>query len=192
MEIDKNSQLLLVLKLAPLPFHEFIYLPSEDLQSLVTVSPESTAMRPEHRGSVTQTVSEKLNIFLSTLPPPHPLDQLSIDEINKTRDVILRAHPSSSIIFRTITLEEPAKVLLLPFLQAEHRREVTNRTRRPPRLARVLFDAIEEDRSLELCDSVVDVTLGEEVSFDLIEKKYHSPLNAYDLPLSFKPFSRLK
>ncbi|CUS11345.1 unnamed protein product [Tuber aestivum] len=137
-------------------------------------------MRPEPRGSVTQTVSEKLNILLTT-PPPHPLDQLSVDEINRTRDAILRAHPSSSIVFRTITLEEPAKVLLLPFLQAEHKREVTGRPRRPPRLARVLFDAIGEDRSLELCDSVVDVTLGEEVSFDLIEKKYHSPLNADEI-----------
>lgn len=143
-------------------------------------------MRPEPRISVTQTkVSEKFNIFLST-PQPHPLDQLSVEEVNKTRNVILRSHPGVSIAFRTISLEEPRKVALMPFLQAEHRGELTSRTKRPPRRARVLFEAISKDRSVELRESVVDVVAGEEKSHQVIDKKHHAPLNAYVLYPTFQ------
>lgn len=138
-------------------------------------------MWPESRISVTQTkVSEKLNIFLS-VPQPHPLDQLSVEEINKARNVILKSHSAASIAFRTITLEEPPKKALMPFLQAEHRGELSRGIRRPPRRARILFEAIAKDRSVELRESVVEVGTGEEKSHEVIDKKHHAPLNAYVL-----------
>jgi primary-amine oxidase len=76
-------------------------------------------------------------------------------------------------------LEEPPKDLLVPYLEAEHRGELNSRTRCPPRLARVLFDAIGEDYSLEFCDSVVDVVTADEASFEVVDKRFHSPMNAY-------------
>lgn len=138
-------------------------------------------MPAELRISVTQTkVSERLNKILSS-PQPHPLDQLSVDEINRARNVILKSHSAASIAFRTITLEEPPKSDLVLFLQAEHKGELTSRTKRPPRRARILFEAIAKDRSVELRESVVDVVAGEECDHKVIDKKCHAPLNAYVL-----------
>ena len=76
-------------------------------------------------------------------------------------------------------MEEPPKKLLVPYLEAEHRGELNSRTKCLPRLARVLFDAIGEDGSLEFCDSVVDVVTADETSFEVVDKRFHSPINAY-------------
>lgn len=42
-----------------------------------------------------------------------------------------------------------------------------------------MFDAIGEDGSLEFCDSVVDVVTADETSFEVVDKRFHSPINAY-------------
>lgn len=114
---------------------------------------------------------------------PHPLDQLTIEEIGKARNIILGRHSATSIGFRTITLEEPSKKILTMFLSAEHKGELSSVTWRPPRRARILFELISKDGSVELCESVVDVGTGLEKSFTVLDKKCHAPLNAYVIPL---------
>jgi primary-amine oxidase len=136
-----------------------------------------------NRSPVTHAISDKLNIRLSTQAPrilPHPLEQLSIEEIHAARAIIQNARSSSaiSIVYRNITLEEPPKALLVPFLKAEHAGTLNSRTERPPRLARVLYDVIGEDKSLDFSDSVVDVVTGKEVAYEIVDKRFHSPLNA--------------
>lgn len=52
----------------------------------------------------------------------HPLCPISASEIKRSADLIKGCWPSkTSFHFKTITLEEPAKAELVPYLEAEHR-----------------------------------------------------------------------
>jgi len=136
-------------------------------------------MRSEGLGSSRQAT---LNIRLSSftpLEPPHPLEQLSVEEVNRARGIIRLARSSLSILYRDITLEEPKKALLIPFLSAEHAGQLSPKTERPPRLVRVMYDVIATDKSVDFCDSVVNIITGQELSFVVVDKKFHSPLNMY-------------
>ncbi|EER27933.1 hypothetical protein D8B26_005949 [Coccidioides posadasii str. Silveira] len=95
---------------------------------------------------------------------PHPLDQLRAEEIVQARDVIIQAWPGSLLQFRSIFLEEPTKSLLIPFLKAEHNGTLNGYTPRPPRLARVQYDVVKENKFCGYTESVVDVNLKDEVS----------------------------
>jgi len=141
-------------------------------------------LRPESR-HVTQTHAEKNHSRISTqaprgVPPPHPLEPLSVEEINAARDVIRKARtPSVSVIYRDITLEEPPKALMIPFLNAEIGPKLNAWPERPPRVAKVLYDVIAADRkSLDFCCSMVNVITSQELSHEVIDKRFHSPLNA--------------
>lgn len=131
-------------------------------------------MRSEIPGSVTQaSIVEKIPQL-----SPHPLSQLTADEIRRAADIIRKARPSrSSIVFRTITLEEPAKAILLPFLATEHAGKLSPWTERPPRLAKVLCDVIVEDKTTDFCTAVVDIGIGQEISFEIVDKKFHAPMS---------------
>jgi len=122
--------------------------------------------------------------FLSNLPP-HPLDQLSTNEIDIARDVILQARLPASVVFRNTALEEPTKNDLLPYLVAERNGKLNDGTLRPPRLARVLYDIVTSEPAWEFCDSVVNVETSEEVSFEVVEHHYHAPLSGFVHILSF-------
>ncbi|KMU75005.1 copper amine oxidase [Coccidioides immitis RMSCC 3703] len=95
---------------------------------------------------------------------PHPLDQLRAEEIVQARDVIIQAWPGSLLQFRSIFLEEPTKSLLIPFLKAEHNGTLNDDTPRPPRLARVQYDVVKENKFCGYTESVVDVNSKHEVS----------------------------
>lgn len=112
-------------------------------------------------------------------PLPHPLEQLSTNEIDIARDVILQVRLPASVVFRNIALEEPAKAQLLPYLLAERTGELNHETERPPRLAHVLYDIVTSAPAREFCESVVNVETREEVSFDVVEQQYHAPLSGF-------------
>lgn len=118
-------------------------------------------------------------------PLPHPLDQLSTNEIDIVRDVVLQARLPASVVFRNIALEEPAKRDLLPYLVAERDRELKTEILRPPRLARVLYDIVTSEPAWEFCESIVNVDAGEEASFEPVEQQYHAPLSGFVYILSF-------
>ncbi|PGH04892.1 hypothetical protein AJ80_08441 [Polytolypa hystricis UAMH7299] len=95
---------------------------------------------------------------------PHPLDQLQAAELSVARDVIVQAHPDSVILFRSIYLDEPAKASLTEFLTAEHSRNLSDPTPRPPRQANVHYDVVRADKSQIYTESVVDIHTKREVS----------------------------
>lgn len=116
---------------------------------------------------------------------PHPLDQLSANEVHRARNVILHARGHCLIQFRAIFTEEPAKSELAPFLEAEHKGKLTSRTRKPARLARVQYDVVHDDKSHDYTESVVDVNVGKEVLHRVVDKKHQPALTLYvKLPLS--------
>ena len=51
----------------------------------------------------------------------HPLSPLSASEIVRAADFIRRLYPSAAELqFKAVTLEEPEKARLVPYLEAEH------------------------------------------------------------------------
>ncbi|KAK5275008.1 hypothetical protein LTR99_004281 [Exophiala xenobiotica] len=66
---------------------------------------------------------------------PHPLDPLTPQEIGQVADRVRDAFPGKDAYFRVITLLEPPKVEMIPFLEAEHGGQQP--TSIPARLARV-------------------------------------------------------
>ncbi|CAG8137454.1 unnamed protein product [Penicillium salamii] len=65
----------------------------------------------------------------------HPFDPLTPKEIIKAAAIVRDEFPAQNPNFRVITLKEPAKAEMVPFLDLEHRGEKTNK--RPARIARV-------------------------------------------------------
>jgi primary-amine oxidase len=110
---------------------------------------------------------------------PHPLDQLSIQESDYARQVILDARGRGSrvaINFRSIFLNEPPKHELSRFLELENAGRVTPRTPRPARVAKVQYDVIRNDRKHEYTESCVDVLSGREVQQRVVEKMHQAAL----------------
>lgn len=107
---------------------------------------------------------------------PHPLEPLSIEECHRARDIILGAHGQSILDFRSVSLEEPLKADLQPFLELEHNGDLESGTPRPPRLARVNYDVICKDRMAKYHETLVDVKNGTLVSSEVIERPAHAAL----------------
>lgn len=93
--------------------------------------------------------------------PPHPLAQLSPDEFLIARDAIVKVYGAEfSIFFKSISLSEPKRTDLVPFLAAEHDGTLSDNTKRPPRQALVEYDVISAD-SQQHTRSVVDLLTGD-------------------------------
>ena len=108
---------------------------------------------------------------------PHPLTQLSIDETNIARDVILKSHPGASIYFRIITLLEPPKAELSKFLDIEHAGRLGPSTPRPARLAEIKYDAIESGSQTPVYQEAwVDIGKKQRVNHELISTEFHASL----------------
>ncbi|KIW34028.1 uncharacterized protein PV07_00830 [Cladophialophora immunda] len=67
----------------------------------------------------------------------HPLDPLRPEEISRASQILRQSQPNEHIVFRVITLQEPAKSVLLPYLEAEHLHQPL--PQRPRREAMVQF-----------------------------------------------------
>ncbi|KAI9750798.1 MAG: protein transport protein bet1 [Chaenotheca gracillima] len=107
---------------------------------------------------------------------PHPLDQLSIDEVKRARDLILKARGKSVIEFRYLALEEPPKDELVKFLKLEHDGDLKENSPRPARQARVHYDVVYDDKRHEYRESVVDVDSGKETYHEIIDKMHQPSL----------------
>ncbi|TWU72970.1 hypothetical protein ED733_003858 [Metarhizium rileyi] len=103
----------------------------------------------------------------------HPLAQLSADEFTKARDVVIQQHGGSqTVYFRQISLEEPAKQSLIPYLEAEHAGRLTPDTPRPARQAHVEYDLIKAERH-EAVRAVVDLDEEKVVKSDTAPSHSH-------------------
>ena len=104
---------------------------------------------------------------------PHPLDILSVDETNATRDLILGLYPDAVLSFREIYLEEPPKEQLIRYLTAEHAGE---NAAPPSRRALVQYDVIGADRVPQFHEAIVDLDERERVSHVVVDKSQHAAL----------------
>jgi primary-amine oxidase len=107
---------------------------------------------------------------------PHPLLPLNIGESHYARHIVRSNHAQSIIDFRTISLEEPPKSELQPFLELENNGLLSPNTPRPARVARVTYDVIDSDKVAKYYESLVDIRKGKAISSEIVEKPAHAAL----------------
>lgn len=107
---------------------------------------------------------------------PHPLSDLSAEETNKARDVVLKLHPGTVVDFRATYLLEPNKKDVLKFLEDEHAGKLTADTPRPPRLAQVKYDVIGGSEAAQYHESIIDVVTSERVKHTVVGQEHHASL----------------
>ncbi|KAK5949990.1 hypothetical protein OHC33_008951 [Knufia fluminis] len=111
---------------------------------------------------------------------PHPFDQLSFEETQRARDIILKLHPDTAIFFRYIFLEEAPKAEVKKYLEAEH----AGKTPDPlNRRAMVMYDVIDSDKVPVYNESVVDVTSGKRLDHNVVGKEFHASLTVPEFRL---------
>lgn len=104
---------------------------------------------------------------------PHPFDNLTIEETEKARDLIVKLHSGDAIFFRYIFLEEPPKSQVKAYLDAEH----AGQNPAPlNRLAFVQYDVIGSDKTPRYNESVVDITDGKRIAHEVVSNEYHASL----------------
>lgn len=106
----------------------------------------------------------------------HPLEILSVQEVNIARDVVLGNHPKTIIDFRNIFLQEPAKAELIKFLALEHSGRLSPTSPRPARLAQIQYDVIGSDKIPVYNEATVDVEKKKVVKHEVISREHHAPL----------------
>ncbi|KAH6708998.1 copper amine oxidase 1 [Leptodontidium sp. MPI-SDFR-AT-0119] len=105
---------------------------------------------------------------------PHPLTALSIQETEIVRDVVLKANPSTVVLFREIFLHEPPKAQLQAFLECEHSgQDVLNKV---PRQGCALFDLIDGSKNMSYCESIVDIDEGKVILHEVVDVKHQPTL----------------
>jgi primary-amine oxidase len=107
---------------------------------------------------------------------PHPLDPLTIDEINIARDVILNNYADVVVDFREIYLQEPAKTELLAFLREEHSGSLGIDAKRPVRLAKCQYDVIGTNKMPEFHECAVDIDHKEVLHREVVDVVHHASL----------------
>lgn len=106
----------------------------------------------------------------------HPLQQLSVQETQQVKDVILAEYKSELVIVREIWLQEPPKQLLKKYLELEHSGSLTNSSPKPARCAAAQYDVVGSDKIPYFHEAVVDVEKKTFVKHEIISKEQHAPL----------------
>jgi primary-amine oxidase len=108
---------------------------------------------------------------------PHPLQALSLQEVQLAKDIVLQEHDGELVIIREIALQEPPKKELLKFLDLEHSGSLKASSPRPARLAAASYDVIGSDSPLPYFhEAVIDVEKNMRVKHEMIGKEHHAPL----------------
>lgn len=109
--------------------------------------------------------------------PPHPFQQLSLEEAAVVKEIILSQHDGELVLIREIAVAEPAKAEMLPFLELEHAGKLTAETPRPARLAFCRYDTISSREKLPIFqEATVDLSKRTRVKHEIIGKEHHAPL----------------
>lgn len=110
-------------------------------------------------------------------PQMHPLTPLTIAETDAARDILCTAHPNAAIYFRIVTLLEPAKAELTRYLDAEHSGQLSSRTTRPARQAKIHYDAIEKGSKVPVYqEAVVCLDSKKRIRHEMISSEFHASL----------------
>lgn len=108
---------------------------------------------------------------------PHPLQQLSVAEAIKAKEILISEHDKDEVlIIREIFLQEPPKVELQKFLQLEHSGSLTESSPRPARQAACQYDVVGSDKIPYFHESVIDIEKGVRTKHEVIGKEQHAPL----------------
>ncbi|KAJ5727959.1 copper amine oxidase [Penicillium malachiteum] len=81
---------------------------------------------------------------------PHPFDPLSPAEISQAARCVKDAFPNDDIAFRVVTLFEPAKTEMIPFLEAEHAKKLEVFPPRRTALVHVNLNGLSDLRALHV------------------------------------------
>ncbi|KAJ5717301.1 hypothetical protein N7488_002947 [Penicillium malachiteum] len=81
---------------------------------------------------------------------PHPFDPLSPAEISQAAHCVKDAFPNDDIAFRVVTLFEPAKAEMIPFLEAEHAKKPGVSPPRRTALVHVNLNGLSDLRALHV------------------------------------------
>lgn len=107
---------------------------------------------------------------------PHPLDNLSVEEVNAARQVILDDYSGAVVYFREIYSQEPAKAELQLFLREEHSGRLNSNTKRPARLAKCQFDVIGASKIPEFQECTVDLEQKVITQREVVDVQHHASL----------------
>jgi primary-amine oxidase len=104
---------------------------------------------------------------------PHPFKILNTEETRVARDTVLSLHKDAVVDFREIFLQEPEKELMKVYLESEHaaRPGQSPTSKRPPRLAKVMYDVIGSDRIPEYNESIIDIEQKKRVRHEVVGKE---------------------
>ncbi|KAJ5729156.1 copper amine oxidase 1 [Penicillium malachiteum] len=81
---------------------------------------------------------------------PHPFDPLSPAEISQAAHCVKDAFPNDDIAFRVVTLFEPAKTEMIPFLEAEHAKKPGASPPRRTALVHINLNGLSDLRALHV------------------------------------------
>ncbi|KAI9814290.1 MAG: hypothetical protein M1832_005930 [Thelocarpon impressellum] len=102
--------------------------------------------------------------------PPHPLVPLTSREITESAHLIRGLHPpETDLYFKAITLQEPSKKDVVPFLQAEHRHKT------PPPLTRRAFVSYYLRNTSKFFEACVNLSRGVVESNIRLGPNIHGP-----------------
>lgn len=107
---------------------------------------------------------------------PHPLDSLSVSEINIARQVILDDYSNVVVDFREIFLQEPIKEELQQFLHLEHTGCLSPSTKRPARLAKCQYDVVGASKIPEFHEATIDISNETIVHREVVDVQHHASL----------------
>lgn len=104
---------------------------------------------------------------------PHPFKNLNSEETRVARDTVLSLHNDVLVNFREIFLQEPEKEIMKAYLEAEHSAQPgqSPASKRPPRLAKVMYDVIGNDRIPEYNESIIDVEQKKRLRHEVVGKE---------------------
>jgi primary-amine oxidase len=103
----------------------------------------------------------------------HPFKTLNVEETRIARDVVLSLHANVVVDFREIFLKEPEKETMKEYLDLEHAAQpgLSPSSKRPPRLAKCMYDVIGSDKIPEYNEAVIDVELRKRVQHVVVGKE---------------------
>jgi primary-amine oxidase len=112
----------------------------------------------------------------------HPFKTLSVEETRIARDVVLSLHSNAVVDFREIFLQEPEKEKMKQYLELERasRPGQSPTSKRPPRLAKCMYDVIGSDKIPEYNESIIDVELKKRVRHEVVGKESQASLTLWE------------
>lgn len=101
----------------------------------------------------------------------HPLSQLSTSELERTVQFIKKQHPGKTLHIKSVASEEPAKHVMVEYLQAE---KAGKTPVSPDRIAHCIYYVMEEKRVSELW---VNLTEDKVTRYSQLSRGVHPPLD---------------